>query len=217
MKAAAVIPAYQSEDSIGETVTALVADGRLDEVIVADDGSTDLTGEMAERAGARVVRLEKNLGMGGAIEAGFDATDAEIVLIVDGDTRDTARSAIDLIEPIARGEADVVIGILPTAGSRGGFGTVVRAARWLIYRASGFDSKAPLSGQRAVLHDVFDSCRPLAPRYGANPAFTADSAAMGFRILEQPVDMDHRHYGRTLSGFAHRAVQGWDLVRALVP
>lgn len=218
MKTVAVIPAYEAEETIAHTVQALLGDPRIARVIVADDGSTDATAARAGLAGALVVSLPSNAGMGAAIEAGFDAApDGDVVLIVDADTGSSARSAIDLTDPVRAGEADVAIGILPPAGTRGGFGLVRRVAGWLIYLSSGYRSRAPLSGQRAVRRSVFEACRPLAPRYGANPAFSADSARLGFKIVERPVEMTHDHRGRGVAGFLHRARQGWDLLRCLVP
>ncbi|MEM2902144.1 MAG: glycosyltransferase, partial [Candidatus Bathyarchaeia archaeon] len=60
----ACIPAYNEEASIGKVV--LRAQRHVDRVLVCDDGSTDMTAELAERLGAVVVRHERNLGKGAA-------------------------------------------------------------------------------------------------------------------------------------------------------
>ena len=67
----AVIPAFNESETVGDVVASL-RDERPDfDILVVDDGSTDNTAEAAEAAGARVVRLPFNLGIGGAVQAGF--------------------------------------------------------------------------------------------------------------------------------------------------
>jgi glycosyltransferase involved in cell wall biosynthesis len=67
----AVIPAYNEVATVGRVVRAIRADAPHFDVVVVDDGSTDSTAVAADRAGATVVRLPFNLGIGGAVQAGF--------------------------------------------------------------------------------------------------------------------------------------------------
>lgn len=218
MSTVAVVPAFNNSKTIGETVRALAQDPRVDQVIVVDDGSIDATAAQAAAAGAKVIRLPRNSGKHVALERGMsDATDADILLMVDADTGETASEVIVLIEPVLRGEADMAVGILPSAGSAGGFGTVRRTAAWLIRVTSGFKSAAPMSGQRALSRRVFESCRPLGRGFAVDAALTADAVRRGFRVVEIPVTMTHDHRGRTWQGFAHRARQGVHLLIAFAP
>lgn len=217
MEAVAVIPAYQSEWSVGETVLAIISDPRVADVIVVDDGSRDGTARMASVAGARVLRLPSNVGKGKALEAGITATWSEIILTIDADTGSSAKAALDLIEPVASGVADMVVGVLPSAGKQGGFGLVSGAARKLIQIATGWRPRAPMSGQRAFRREVFDACRPLAYGFVTDAALTTDALRRGFKVIEMDVEMTHQHRGRSISGFAHRGRQGWHVIKALVP
>jgi polyisoprenyl-phosphate glycosyltransferase len=108
---AAIIPAFNEERTIGDVVTAVRLSGLVHDVIVVSDGSRDATGRTARAHGARVVELPENLGKGGAIAAGLAATDARVLLLLDGDLVGlTNRHVADLLEPVLRGDVEVSIG-----------------------------------------------------------------------------------------------------------
>jgi glycosyltransferase involved in cell wall biosynthesis len=67
----AVVPAYNEASTIAHVIRALHDRAPEFDVLVVDDGSTDETASAARRAGARVLRLPFNLGIGGAVQAGF--------------------------------------------------------------------------------------------------------------------------------------------------
>ncbi len=84
----AVVPAYNEADNVAKVIGALHRDAPQFDVVVVDDGSTDDTARRAERAGARVVRLPFNLGIGGAVQTGFTYArehDYQYMVQVDGD------------------------------------------------------------------------------------------------------------------------------------
>ncbi len=196
----AVVAAKDRADSVGETVAALRGLAGVDEVLVVDDGSTDATSAVAAQAGAWVLRLPENVGKGGAVAAGIaTSSETDIYLLVDADVGVTAGAADALLEPVLAGQADLVIGVLPGAGGKGGFGLVRRLAAAGIERACGYVAQAPLSGQRAVRGELLRGL-DLAPRFGLETGFTIDAVRAGARVLEVPVAMDHRHTGRRLAG-----------------
>jgi hypothetical protein len=213
----ALIPAKDREESIPATVAAVRAIRAVDRVLVVDDGSTDETSALAAGAGAEVLRLPVNAGKGSAVRAGVDATpEADIYLLIDADLGGTAAQAERLLAPVLDGDADLAIGVLPGAAGRGGFGLVKRMAGWGVRRASGYETQAPLSGQRAVRASLVRGLGS-AERFGLEVAMTIDAARAGARIVEVDVAMEHRHTGRSLRGFTHRARQGSDIARSLWP
>lgn len=217
MTVVAVVPAKDRVDSVASTVAALRAVDGVDRILVVDDGSSDGTAAMARTAGAEVLRLAENRGKGGAVLAATEATpEADIYLLLDADLAGTAGAADRLLAPVLAGDTDMTIGVLPSAGDRGGFGKIRDLSRRGIRRACGLETRAPLSGQRAVRADLLRGL-PSADRFGLEVALTIDAVRAGARVVEIDVVMDHRHTGRSVSGFRHRAGQGADVVRSLWP
>ena len=109
----AIVPAYCEEQAIGGVVAEIRAfDPNLD-VVVVDDGSPDGTSAAARTAGATVVRLPFNLGIGGAVQTGFKYAlthGYELAVRLDGDGQHDPTELPKLIEPVLAGKADIVVG-----------------------------------------------------------------------------------------------------------
>jgi len=110
----AVVPAYNEQATVGEVVAALRRHAPEFDVLVVDDGSTDRTGEIARAAGARVVRLPYNLGIGSTVQAGFvfaQENGYDYMAQVDGDGQHDPRELRKLIAAMdADPEVDMVCG-----------------------------------------------------------------------------------------------------------
>jgi len=109
----AIVPAFCEERAIAGVVAEIRAfDSGLD-VVVVDDGSGDGTAAAARAAGAAVVRLPFNLGIGGAVQTGFKyalAHGYDLAVRLDGDGQHDPTELPKLIEPVLAGEADIVVG-----------------------------------------------------------------------------------------------------------
>jgi glycosyltransferase involved in cell wall biosynthesis len=210
-----VVPAYNEEQRIAETVAALVALEGVDEVLVVNDGSSDGTSVAASVAGALVLDMPQNRGKAAALAEGIRACMGDVIAMVDADLGATASQVGLLITPVTRGEADMTIAAFAAQrGTRAGFGLVVRLARWGILRATGLTMASPLSGQRAMRRQVWDALQ-TATGFGVEVALTIDAARAGHRVLEVPVTMTHRATGRDLAGFRHRGRQFAAVAREL--
>ncbi len=105
------IPAFNEENNIAKIILKLKP--LFDKIIVCNDGSSDLTGQIAEEMGAVVINHKKNLGYGGAIRSLFlkaAEIDADIFVTFDADGQHRVEDISKLIEPINKHEADIVIG-----------------------------------------------------------------------------------------------------------
>jgi glycosyltransferase involved in cell wall biosynthesis len=103
-----IIPAYNEQDAIADVVARVVGQGGWREVLVVDDGSTDLTAERAEKAGARVLRHPYNKGNGAAVKTGLREASSEVVLLLDADGQHDPQEMARLAEGV--GVHDMVIG-----------------------------------------------------------------------------------------------------------
>jgi glycosyltransferase involved in cell wall biosynthesis len=113
LRRVAIVPALNEEHSIGRVIAELRAfDPGLD-VVVIDDGSVDGTSRAARAAGARVLRLPFNLGIGGAVQTGFRFAfehDYDLAVRVDGDGQHDPSQLMRVLEPVLRGDADIAVG-----------------------------------------------------------------------------------------------------------
>ncbi|MDH7601851.1 MAG: glycosyltransferase family 2 protein [Armatimonadota bacterium] len=211
-----LIPAYNEEDLIADTVRAVSHIPEISEILVVDDGSTDATAEKAEEAGARVIRLQRNIGKGAALNAGLAKTDADVILMLDADLGSSASEASRLLEPVLRGEADMSIAVITApAGHRGGFGCVMKLSKWAVKRYAGANISAPLSGQRAVRRKLLEEIGGFADGFGAETALTIDALRKGFKVVEIELPLRHRYTGRDWRGFAHRFRQFLDILNVV--
>jgi glycosyltransferase involved in cell wall biosynthesis len=109
----AVVPAFDEEGAIGSVVDEIRAFDAAIDVVVVDDGSSDRTAANAAAAGAAVVRLPFNLGIGAAVQTGFRYAlegGYDVAVRLDGDGQHDPAELPKLLEPLTRDEADVVTG-----------------------------------------------------------------------------------------------------------
>jgi glycosyltransferase involved in cell wall biosynthesis len=109
----AVVPAYCEAGAIGRVIGEIRAFDPAVDVVVVDDASKDETADIAEGLGATVLRMPFNVGIGGAVQAGFRFALAEgydVAVRLDGDGQHDASELGRLLAPLERGEADFVVG-----------------------------------------------------------------------------------------------------------
>jgi glycosyltransferase involved in cell wall biosynthesis len=121
MRKAAVVPAFNEAGSIGAVIAEIREADPEFEIVVVDDGSADATAELARAAGATVISLPYNLGIGAAVQTGLQYAyqeDFDIAVQIDGDGQHDSQELARLLEPVLAGEADIAVGTR-FAGQRG--------------------------------------------------------------------------------------------------
>jgi glycosyltransferase involved in cell wall biosynthesis len=216
---AVIVTAHNEADCLPATLAALAAAFPGARVLVADDGSTDGSAEVAAAHGAEVVRSERNQGKGGTatlaaqrllpLASGPDPK--PVILLCDGDLAAGAEALKQLVDEVRSGRADLAVAAFARRVG-GGFGWALGFARWAIRRRCGLVCDAPISGQRALRAEVLPAVVPFAPRFGMEIGMTIDAVRAGFRVTEVELPLAHRATGRTLGGFLHRGGQLADFV-----
>lgn len=197
-----VIPALNEEDSVGAVVRSVTAAVPSARCLVIDDGSTDRTALRARDAGAIVLSLPYNLGVGGAMRAGFRfARDHgyRVVVQVDADGQHDPAAILEMLEGL--GDADLVIGA--RFAGIGDYG-VKGPRRWAMRVLATIMSRVA----RTRLTDVTSGFKAAGPRAVALFAdnFPAEylgdtiealviGARAGLRITQVPVAMRQRQGG----------------------
>ncbi|MFN2321561.1 MAG: glycosyltransferase [Trueperaceae bacterium] len=153
-----VIPAYEEQSTVASVVRVAIA-ANIGPVVVVDDGSRDGTVDAARAAGAEVLRLETNVGKGGALAAAANARSEGVVVLLDADlTGLTVDHVRALAAPVREREVDMTRGVFD-------------GGRWMTTVAQ---HVAPLlNGQRAIRRELLQAVPGLAEsRYGVELAIT---------------------------------------------
>jgi glycosyltransferase involved in cell wall biosynthesis len=217
-----VIPALDEEEPIASVVRECLATGLPNEVIVVDNGSTDRTAECAHEAGARVVTAPR--GYGRACAAGVRALSPEcdIVVFLDGDGSDVPAFMNQLVDPVAHGTHDFVIGSRTRGQREPGSMNLqqIFAGRLagLILRFLYGVHYTDMSPFRAIRRDALERLDMREQTYGWNLEMQMKAARDGLRVLEVPVNHRRRAGGESkVSGtFRGTFVAGSRIVATLV-
>jgi len=209
-----VVPALNEEQYIQETLSSIrkackqvMHQGHRVELVVIDDGSRDSTFELAAPWADLIVQHPRPYGKGTALQTGCKMSKGEVLVFLDADLGSSAEWFPLLIEPLTSGQSDMVIARLPAVTQKSGFGIVKRLAKQGVYRLSGFQPSAPLSGQRAIHRQVLERIGRLSGGFGVEVGLTIDAVKLGYRVEEMAVPFAHRVSGRNLGGWLHRGKQ----------
>jgi glycosyltransferase involved in cell wall biosynthesis len=194
---AVIIPTLDEEQAIGDVIRRIPRP-LVDRVIVADGGSRDATVAKAEAAGAEVIDAGRGYGRA-CLTATTAAVDADVLVFMDGDGADDPQAIAKLVEPIASGRYDFVIG--SRARGKRERGSIAwhqlaagRVAGWgmrLLYGVHYSD----MCALRAIRRNALLELGMRERTYGWNLEMQMRAARAGLRVLEIPVDYRRRSGG----------------------
>ena len=199
-----IIPAFNEEASLARVIGSVRAAAPPADILVVNDGSRDNTAPVAEAAGAYVVNLPYNLGIGAAVQTGFMFArngGYDYAIQVDGDGQHDPNEMGEILEPVVAGRADVAAGaryiedrgyITPWPRR---LGILILAG--LISLAVGRRVTDPTSGFRASNRRAIEHCAETYPPDYPEPESVVQFARAGLRMLEVPVTMNPRYGGQS--------------------
>lgn len=202
MKAIAIIPAYNEENNIEDTVNDISVNAANLDIVVINDCSSDGTARVLLKNNIQFLDLPINLGIGGGVQTGYRYAlehGYDIAIQFDGDGQHDARYLKDLIAPIENGQADVVIGsrFIEKEGfqSTGMRRLGINFLSSLIHLLCGVKVRDVTSGMRAVNRKMIEKfAADYAQDYPEPEAVLATGLA-GAKIIEMPVQMRERQGG----------------------
>jgi len=199
-----IVPAFNEGDSIRGVIRQVRESVPDAEIIVVNDGSTDATAPRAQQAGATVVTLPVNLGIGGAVQTGYRYAmrrKCDVAIQVDGDNQHVPAEIGRLLEPIWAGRADMSIGsrwlgrgeYVASRGRRFGMRVLARLVRW----RTGISFTDTTSGFRAVGQAGIELFAKAYPTDFPEVESLVLASRNQLCIEEVAVEMKNRFYGRS--------------------
>lgn len=222
MKISIVIPALNEEGIVGKTVRSVPLEklnekGLETEIVVVDNASTDNTAQEAAEAGARVVREEKR-GYGNAYLRGFKEAKGDIIVMGDADGTYPLDTTYEFIQPILKGEADMVMGSrLKGEIQKGAMPPLHRYIgnpflTWLLNALFGAGVSDAHCGMRAIKRDAINKLNLHSGGMEFASEMIIEAARENLNIAETPITYYPRGGESKLSSF----VDGWRHLRFMM-
>ncbi|KPU63850.1 glycosyl hydrolase [Thermococcus sp. EP1] len=195
-----ILPAYNEELTIG-SVVALAK--KFGDVLVVDDGSFDRTSQIARESGAIVLRHEVNKGKGCALKTGFKyalSKGYDIVVCLDSDGQHNPDEIPLLLDPIVKGEADLVIGSRYLNESKKEIPIYRRLGLWVLNTMTRMAASVEVdsqSGFRAMNRKALESLDLSSDGYAIETDMIVQASERGIRLMEVPItvryDVPNKH------------------------
>lgn len=202
MRSLIIIPAYNEEKSIVNTVNHIMEVHPEMDYLIVNDGSTDNTEKICKENGFQFITLPINQGIGGAVQSGYRyalQNDYDIAIQMDGDGQHDPKYLDQMIAPIVENKANAVIGSrfitkegFQSSGSRR-FGISILSS--LIFICTGKRIKDVTSGYRAVDRTLIKIYTDNYSRDYPEPEAIVTALVHGMKIQEVPVIMRERMAG----------------------
>ncbi len=190
-----VIPVYNEEATVARVVSRVAALPLNSEIIIVDDCSTDKTREILARVtdmrNVQVILKDQNAGKGAALRTGFEHATGNFVVVQDADLEYDPRDIPPIIQPLMRGEADIVYGSRFIGDVVHDESFIHRLGNWVLTQASNLFTGLKLTDMetcyKAFTREAMEAVSIDQDRFGIEPEVTAKLARRGFRFKEVPI------------------------------
>jgi glycosyltransferase involved in cell wall biosynthesis len=203
-KILAIVPAYNESGSIRNVIENIKKQNDNIDILVINDCSEDNTSELAQQAGAVVIDLVNNLGIGGAVQTGFIYAykhNYDVAFQIDGDGQHPAEYIKNLIDPVLNEECDICCGSRFIGEGLNGFQSSffrrlgINILCYAIAKTTGFSISDPTSGFRAYNRKTIIFLKSNYPDDYPEPESAAELILNNFKYREIPVIMKERKSG----------------------
>ena len=208
MKIIIGIPAFNEEKNIAGIISKLKRITK--DIIVCNDGSTDLTADIAEEMGALVINHEKNLGYGGAIRSIFlKAKDlnGDVLVTFDADGQHRIEDIDKVINPILNGQSDIVIGSRFLDDNEKEVPQYRKVGIKVITKITNATIKKDLtdsqSGFRAYSKQVLNEIKPVESGMGVSTEILIKASSKNLKISEVPIKILYGENSSTHNPVVH--------------
>ena len=208
MKIIIGIPAFNEEKNIAGIISKLKRITK--DIIVCNDGSTDLTADIAEEMGALVINHEKNLGYGGAIRSIFlKAKDlnGDVLVTFDADGQHRIEDIDKVINPILEGQSDIVIGSRFLDDNEKEVPQYRKVGIKVITKITNATIKKDLtdsqSGFRAYSKQVLNEIKPVESGMGVSTEILIKASSKNLKISEVPIKILYGENSSTHNPVVH--------------
>jgi len=202
LKLSVIIPCYNEKGTIEEIVRQVQATGRVEEIIIVDDGSTDGTREILARTegkdGVQIVLHERNQGKGAAVRTGLQHATGDVMLVQDADLEYDPRDYPALLRPIEEGKAKAVYGSRFLGGPRRTMFFWHMLGNRFLTLVTNILFDTILSDMetcyKVFTADIAAQLDLKSPGWGFDPEITAKILRQGVRIYEVPISYAGREF-----------------------
>lgn len=190
-----VIPVYNEEATVARVVSRVAALPLNSELVIVDDCSTDGTRAILDLVKdlpqIQVIKKDKNAGKGAALRTGFEHATGDFIIVQDADLEYDPRDIPPIIQPLIRGEADIVYGSRFIGEVVHDKSFVHRLGNWVLTQSSNLFSGLNLTDMetcyKAFTREAMEAVDIEQKRFGIEPEITAKLARQGFRFKEVPI------------------------------
>ncbi len=197
-----VIPVYNEENTIARVISRVTSLPLNTQLVIVDDCSTDGTRDLLKKleglSSVKLILKEQNAGKGAALRTGFEHATGDFIVIQDADLEYDPRDIPRLIQPLIKGDADIVYGSRFIGEDQQDESWIHRAGNAVLTGASNLFSGLKLTDMetcyKAFNREVLEGLQITQDRFGIEPELTAKLARRGYRFVEVPISYNSRGY-----------------------
>jgi hypothetical protein len=204
MRFAVVIPAYNSERTIGDVIKRVTQVIPEQSIIVVNDGSVDQTVKLCETAGVQVLSYPQNRGKGAALKQGFLKaleSDYEAVFTLDADGQHPPELIPKFIECFEQKSVDIVIGSRMDSLKNMPFSRILsnKITSWLISQRIQQQVEDSQCGFRLIRRAVIENLRLNSDKFDFESEIIIKAGLAGYQICSVPIETIYHNYGSSIN------------------